>query len=356
MDKKNRTQRGAESGKSGGRVSLADIAAEAGVSRMTASRVMRGATGFSEDTRDRVLAVAEQLGYVPDRIAASFGSEAANTLVGIALPTLARDLWASILEGLETRLSSAGYQPMMGLVGYDDELEHNWLMSTLAWRPSGIVVAGRERSEALRTVLQGLTIPVVEIWNIDPERTQQHKSDPVRVGFDHYQVGMSMGRYIASRYSGQFGYVGARPEGRTLGEGRLNGFIDAVREERSAQVTVKTMLLNDRSSFYAGYYGTEQLLSGSPDTRVIYYLDDAMAVGGLMLCQQRGLKIPGDVAIAGFGGLDIGSVLPMRLTTTAVQRLRIGKLAADNLVMRIDGKPVDARRDVGFELVKGATA
>ena len=345
-----------KSAKPASRVSLADIAEKAGVSRMTASRVMRDASGFSAETRDRVRAVAGQLGYVPDRIAAAFGSETANTLIGIALPTLGRDLWAQILEGLEVRLSSAGYQPMMGLVGYDDELEQRWLMSALAWRPSGLVIAGRERGEALRTLLQGLTIPVVEIWNINPTDVNQHRSDPLRVGFDHHSAGYSMGSYIASRHSGPIGYVGVRPDGVMLGAARLEGFTAAVREDRGNDASVETLLLNDRSSFYTGYYGTEQLLSSSPKLRAIYYLDDAMAVGGLMLCQQRGLKIPGDVAIAGFGGLDIGSVLPSRLTTTSVKRLRIGKLAAENLVSRLDGKPVDACLDVGFELVEGVTA
>ena len=97
-------------------------------------------------------------------------------------------------------------------------------------------------------------------------------------------------------------------------------------------------------------------VSAETRARVFEYLDDAMAVGSLMLCRKKGLKIPGDIAIAGFGGTDIGSVLPARLTTTNTFRLRIGKLAAENLLERIEGRPVSVVRDVGFELVKGETA
>ena len=341
-----------DAGRRIGGVSLADVAAEAKVSRMTVSRVLREAGGVSSETRRRVLEVARRLGHVPDRIAAAFGSEAANPLIGVALPTLGRDLYAQILEGLEGRLASAGYQPMVGVVGHDDEAERRWLMSALAWRPAGLVVAGRPRGESGRVLLESLSVPTVAIWNLGESDSPQRRSDPLRVGFDHYRAGAQMGEYLASRYGGPVGYVGAHPEGTVLGGARLQGFRDAF----AAAGELTTLFLNDRSSFYSGYYGTEQILSGNPALRVLYYLDDAMAVGGLMFCQKKGLKIPGDVAIAGFGGTDIGSVLPSRLTTTTTFRLRIGKLAAENLLKRIEGRPVPVVQDVGFELVKGETA
>jgi len=340
-----------------GTVSLAEVAAAAEVSRMTVSRVLRHADGVSAETRERVLDVARRLGHVPDRIAAAFGSERPSPLVGIALPTLGRDLYAQILEGLEGRLAAAGHQPMIGVVGHDDERERNWLMSALAWRPAGLVVAGRPRGEGGRALLASLSCPVVELWNLGDERDAKPAGSSLRVGFDHYRAGREMGEYLASRHGGPIGYVGARPDGVVLGETRLTGFRDAfaaVGDARSKDVV--TLLVNDRPSFYAGYYATEQLLSASPAPRVIHYLDDAMATGGLMLCQKKGLKVPGDIAIAGFGGMDIASVLPARLTTTTVRRLRVGKLAAENLLKRIEGTPVPLVQDVGFELVRGETA
>lgn len=331
-------------------VSLTDVAQEASVSRMTASRVLRGADGYSDATRDKVLAVAKRLGYVPNRIAASLGADNSTSLVAIALPTLGRELYSQILEGLEYKLASVGYQPIIGVVGYADDDEFKWLNSALAWRPCAIVVAGRERSEATRTLLQSLTVPVIEIWNLTPGALQQQVADPLRVGIDHFAVGAEMGQYLSNRYRGDVGYVGVQAENVILGADRLNGFTQGYGQEPAK------LLLKDRSSFYAGYYGTEQILSANPSLRVLYYLDDNMAVGGLMFCQQKGIKIPGDVAIAGFGGLDIGSVLPARLTTTNVRRLRVGKLAAENLIKRLNSEPVSVVDNVGFELIKGETA
>ncbi|MGQ7846966.1 LacI family DNA-binding transcriptional regulator [Granulosicoccus sp. 3-233] len=331
-------------------VSLTEIALEAEVSRMTASRVLRGADGYSEATRDKVLAVAQRLGYVPNRIAAALGSDTATSLVAIALPTIGRELYNQILEGLESKLTSMGYQPIVGVVGYDDDVEYQWLNSALAWRPCALVVAGRTRSNRNRTLLQSLSIPVVELWNLGREDTVQQRSDPLRVGLDHRAVGLQMGQYLRSRYRGKAGYVGVKVGDHALGVDRLEGF-----EEGYGQ-SLQRLLLKDRSSFYAGYYGTEQLLSAEPNLRVLYYLDDNMAVGGLMFCQQKGIKIPGDVAIAGFGGLDVGSILPATLTTTNVRRLRVGKLAAQNLIKRVNNEPVVVVEDVGFELLKGETS
>ena len=332
-------------------VSLAQIALEAGVSRMTASRVLRGADGYSEATRVNVLAVADRLGYVPNRIAAALGSDSATSLVAIALPTLSRELYSEILEGLENSLTSRGYQPIIGVVGYDEEAEYQWINSALAWRPCALIVPGRERCQANRTLLQSVTVPVVEIWNLMSTTTAAPTSfHPLRVGIDHYACGLQMGRYLKRRYRGEAGYVGVKINGTILGHDRLKGFSEGFGADPGKQI------LNDRSSFYAGFYGTEQLLSAHPDVRVIYYLDDNMAVGGMFYCQQKGMKLPGDIAVAGFGGLDIGSVLDARLTTTRVRRLKVGKDAADKLIRRLNSEPVALVDDIGFELITGATA
>lgn len=345
-------------------ISLATVAEKAGVSKMTASRVLRGTSGYSAETRERVLEIADSLGYVPNRLAAAFSSDTANNLIGICLPTLSRELYAQILEGLENKFSTVGYQPIVGVVGYQDEVELAWLNSALTWRPKGLVVAGRERASTNRDFLQSLAIPCVEIWNLCGGKETMRKSDPMRVGFDHYQAGVVMGEYLVDRYNGPFGYVGVQVDNVRLGEDRLAGFESVVSKslysgnENSAgdASCVKTIFLNDKSSFYAGYYGTEQILSANPKLRVLYYLDDNMAVGGIMFCQQKGLKVPGDIAIAGFGGMDIGAVLATRLTTSTAFRLRIGKMAAENLLKKINGSPVSMLTDVGTKLIKGGTA
>lgn len=93
---------------------LAQIADAAGVSKMTVSRILRDSGGFSEETRDRVMREADRLGYVPNRLAAAFGSEAASTLVGVCVPRVTSRLYGEVLESIDRSLFRFGYQTMIG--------------------------------------------------------------------------------------------------------------------------------------------------------------------------------------------------------------------------------------------------
>ncbi len=332
--------------------SLEEVAKKAGVSKMTASRVLRNKTGVSEKTRKKVLKAVEEINYVPNRLAAAFGTGNTSTLVGIAVPTLSRDLFSQILEGIERRLQSVGYQPLIGTTNYSPGSENDWIRTVLSWKPCGVMLLGNDSSPETWQMLQRSNVSVVKVWD-----THDIDDDSYSVGFDHYKIGYEMGSYLSNRYNGQFAYVGSRTEGHFLGKNRLRGYEQALLDTKSTEVKpLVTYYLNDRPSFYAGFYGTEQILSKHPDTRVIYYLDDNMAVGGMFYCKSKGIKIPGDIAIAGFGGLSVSSVLTTPLTTTKVPRLKIGQLAAATMLKLVTEQAAAKHCEVETELVKGMTA
>lgn len=114
-------------------------------------------------------------------------------------------------------------------------------------------------------------------------------------------------------------------------------------------------MLLDQPGFYAGFYGTETLLGRAQNLDAIYYHDDEMAVGSLAFCQSRGIRVPDDIGIAGWGGMEAASILPRRLTTTMVPAARLGKITAEALVIRLRGDPVAEATVVPTRLVLGAT-
>ena len=132
------------------KANLEDIARAAGVSKMTVSRVLRGGTGFSDDTRDRVVKVAERLGYVPNKLAAAFGSYQASTLVGMCVPRLTSGLFAHVLDGVDRALSRLGYQLMIGANNHSTAEEEAWVRQIASWRPAGLILAGRGRRDGPR--------------------------------------------------------------------------------------------------------------------------------------------------------------------------------------------------------------
>ncbi len=316
-----------------GSVNLSEVARAAGVSKMTASRVLRNSSGFSEDTRDKVMREVERLGYVPNRIAAAFGSEQTSTIIGVSVPYLSSSLFGTVLDSINNALAKLGYQTMIGAHENSAETEETWIRNILSWRPAGLILSGHSHTRATRDLLKARQIPIVEIWNLNTSPID------MSVGFNHFDCGHEMGRYILGKGYTRIGYVGADALAPGLGALRKKGFCAAL---GSASLSLACEeVLNDRSGFYAGFYGTETILNRNAELDVIYYQDDAMAIGGIFYCQSQGMRIPQDIGIAGWGSMEVASILPQRLTTTVVSTQALGKSAADALIARVRGEQAD---------------
>ncbi|MEM8916153.1 MAG: LacI family DNA-binding transcriptional regulator [Pseudomonadota bacterium] len=327
--------------------SLADVAEAAGVSKMTVSRVLRNTTGFSSETHTKVMEAVEKLGYVPNRLAAAFGTESATTLVGVCVPRLTNGLYGEVLESIDHTLSRFGYQTMIGANDKSPETEEQWLRTLLSWRPAGVILTGRDHTPATVDLIRGAGIPIIEIWDLNTTPLD------VSVGFSHFDSGYEMGRHIAGKGRQRIGYVGTKSTSSSMNNARFAGFSKAL--GASGLEIVEAEHLEDRSCFYAGFYGTENLLNRGSAIDAIYFQDDTMAIGGLYFCRSKGLKVPTDIGIAGWGGMEAASVLPLRLTTTAVSTHAVGKAAAEALVARLRGEPVEDVNIIPTHLVPGAT-
>ena len=318
------------------KANLEDIARAAGVSKMTVSRVLRGGSGFSNQTRDKVMKLAASMGYVPNRLAAAFGSDQASTLVGMCVPRLTSGLFGQVLDGVDRALSRLGYQLMIGANNHSADEEEAWVRQVIAWRPAGLILSGRTHTPGTVDLLRGATGPVVEIWDLTTSPID------MSVGFSHFDCGVEMAQFLLRRGRRRAGYVGALARADVMGAARLEGFEATL--ARAGQPLIAREVLHDTPSFYAGYYGLETLLArqagqDKAGLDVVYFHNDEMAIGGLAYAQTRGFRVPEDLGIAGWGGMEAASILPRRLTTTVVPTTAIGKAAAEALVARLTGEP-----------------
>ena len=330
-----------------GKANLEDIARATGVSKMTVSRVLRGASGFSDETRERVMRAADDLGYVPNRLAAAFGSDQASTLVGVCVPRLTSGLFGHVLDGVDRALSRLGYQTMIGAHQHAVDIEEAWVRQVVAWRPAGVILSGRHHTAATVELLRNGGMPVVEIWDLTTSPID------MSVGFNHFDCGAEMGRFLARKGRRRIGYVGALARADVMGAARLQGFESALADAGSPLADKEVLM--DSPGFYAGFYGLETLIARRPDLDAVYFHNDEMAIGALAFCETRGLRVPDDIGIVGWGGMEAASVLPRRLTTTVVPTTQIGKLAAEALVARLRGEAVDDVTVVPTRLVPGET-
>lgn len=328
------------------RVTLADVAEAAGVSEITVSRVVRGMANVSQVTVTKVEEAIARTGYVRNRLAGAMAGAVSNQ-VAVILPSLSNSVFADVLNGLEVRLQSAGFHSVLGISNYDSEREAQLIESLLGWQPAGLVIAPTLLSDRSRRLLERGRVPVVEVMDIDRDPTD------MVVGISHRQAGKSMAYYLIGRGYRSFGYVGHDIEADHRAAIRRDGFRAALQEnglDFESEVTAEA-----ESSIPLGRELTGGVLSRQAP-RLLYFSNDDMAMGGLFEAMSRGLQVPGDLAVAGFNGLQIGQSAPVALTTVESHRTLIGQRAAEQLLARFAGREVERRIDVGFTLLPGASA
>ena len=267
----------------------------------------------------------------PNRLAAAFGADQAGTLVGMCVPRLTSGLFGHVLDGVDRALSRLGYQLMIGANNHSADEEEAWIRQVIAWRPAGLILSGRTHTPGTVDLLRSAAAPVVEIWDLTTSPID------MSVGFSHFDCGAEMGQFLLRRGRRRAGYVGALARADVMGAARLEGFRRHSRPRR-ASAGRRARSCMTRPAFTPATTGWRRCWPASPTLDVVYFHNDEMAIGGLAYAQSRGLRVPEDIGIAGWGGMEAASILPRRLTTTVVPTTAIGKAAAEALVGPPEGR------------------
>lgn len=328
---------------------------------MTVSRVLAQPDIVAEATRDRVEAAIAKLGYVPDMIASSLSSQKSGFIAAI-VPTLNNINFAETAGGLSETLKVAGFQLLIGYTNYQLEEEESLVRTMLARRPEGIVLTGGHHSNATRQLLLAADIPVVEIWDL-PKHPIGHA-----IGFSNFDVGIAMTSRLIERGYQKIAFL-APPESEPgfrdfRGDERLEGYMHALR-----QAALPTDLVVRHGagpvSFTHGAESLAALLEHRGDVDAVFAVSDLSAVGAVMECQRRGIAVPDDLAIAGFGDFEIGAQILPSLTTVHIDCVGIGERTGQLLLDLLSRSPSQAGDqhqviDLSFEIIErqstGATA
>ena len=311
-------------------LTLRDVSEASGVSEMTVSRVLRNRGDVSQTTRERVLAAAKRLGYVPNKIAGALASSRVN-LVAVVIPSLSNMVFPEVMNGISGELEETNLQPVLGVTHYRPEREEQVLYEMLSWRPSGVIIAGLEHTEPARAMLRNSGIPVVEIMDTDGEPVD------AMVGISHRRAGRMMAQAIVEEGYRRIGFLGTKMPLDHRARKRFEGFTEGL-----AKAGVEVA---DRE-FYSGGSGlakgremTRTMLERSPDLDFLYYSNDMIGAGGLLWCLEQGIDVPGQVGLAGFNDIELLDGLPKRLATMDACRRRIGEAAARIVAARAEAEP-----------------
>ncbi|MBT5930337.1 MAG: LacI family DNA-binding transcriptional regulator [Rhodobacteraceae bacterium] len=307
-------------------LTLRDVSQASGVSEMTVSRVLRNRGDVSQNTRDKVLLAAKQLGYVPNKIAGALASQRVN-LVAVIIPSLSNMVFPEVMTGISEILETTDLQPVVGVTDYLPEKEERVLYEMLSWRPSGIIIAGLEHSENSAIMLKASGIPVVEIMDID--------GSPVdaMVGISHRRAGREMAVSILKAGYRKIGFLGTKMPLDHRARKRFEGFTEAL--AKSGVEVTDQEFYSGGSALVKGREMTQELLRRNPKLDFLYFSNDLIGAGGLLYLIEQGIDIPNQIGLAGFNGVELLQGLPRQLATMDACRNEIGRKAAEMIVQQV---------------------
>ncbi|MEO1329215.1 MAG: LacI family DNA-binding transcriptional regulator [Pseudomonadota bacterium] len=332
------------------RVTMRDVAQEAGVSPMTVSRALKDDGFVNERTRGIVRSAAARLGYVYDTTAQAFRAQRSG-YVAVTLPSINNANFATTHRALTRALQETGLEALLGVTNYRLEEEERLVRNLLSRRPEALVLTGGAHTEETRSLVAGSRIPVIEIWDMP--------ADPIgaAVGFSNADAMRPVIEHLAHTGRRKLLFLGAAGRSDQRGAERRRGAAEAARECGLPEIA--TLEIGDAPiSMTEGFAAVQNLGAAVRAYDALVCVSDPVAFGALSACQTLGVAVPKDLAITGFGAFEISAVCTPSITTVDVRADRIGAETGRLVVDLLDGARMSAKGDriaCGYALVQGAT-
>ncbi len=324
-----------------GALTLRDVAALAGVAPITASRAINTPSQVSPLLLKKVQDAVARTGYVPNRAAGGLASSRSR-LIAAVTPSTVMSVFMGTIEALNSALFEADYQLMLGQTSYSLSREETLLEAIIGRRPDGIFLTGILPPGKGRTMLLASGIPVVETWDLTPTPID------MLIGFSHDDIGRDVANHMYKRSYRSFALVRASDE-RAVRRGiAFKAALTKLRLKQPVEINVGAS-----RTIKSGREALAQILKTAPQVHAIFCSSDLLAFGVMLEAQSRGLRIPHDMAIMGFGDAPFAADLVPSLSSVRINGENIGQLAARYLIDRAEGRSVaEPIVNVGFSIIE----
>jgi LacI family gluconate utilization system Gnt-I transcriptional repressor len=325
-------------------ITLKDVARLTGLSPITVSRALHNPKMVRPETIDRVKEAAAAIGYIPNMLAGSLATKRSQLIAAI-VPQLSNAMFAETVQGLNEELAAHGYQLLLSVSDYSKQKEEDLLAAILSRQPDGIVLTGIDHHPGVRKKLIATGVPVVETWDLTPTPID------IAIGFSHERIGEQVAQYLLDKGYRRFGSIHGSDRRATLRHQALEAELrrHGVGILGSHQATPPT-------SLKLGREGLRAILDGGHEPDVIVCTSDILAHGVLIEATARGIAVPGQLGIMGFGDFDFAAHTDPAISSVHVDKRAIGARAARCLIAKIEGRPLEHKViDVGFFLVERET-
>ncbi|HSD64561.1 MAG TPA: LacI family DNA-binding transcriptional regulator [Ignavibacteriaceae bacterium] len=303
---------------------IKEVASQAKVSIATVSRALNNDPRVTKETHHKILTIAKKLNYKPNELARNFVRQKSN-LIGLILPEISDEFFTEVIKGVDEVLYNYGYYTLVASSHKYKSLRDEIIAFTNNRLLAGLILLAPDLKLTVEEVLLKSKIPIVLI-NSDPN---QQKFD--RIALDNFEGAYEMTKYLIETkgYNNLAFLTG--PSNNIDAGMREKGFVEACRKYNTGYSIEPGDFTKE-----SGFKGCKNLLLRENRPRAIFAGNDMMAIGCYDYIWKTGMKIPEEVAIAGFDDIFVSQYLSPSLTTVRIQIEEIGKHAADTLIQRIN--------------------
>lgn len=326
------------------RWTMQDIAEKLGITKMTVSRYLKDPKSVSKETGLKIAKLIDELGYIAPKAPAML-SKSSSKAIGVIVPSFSNMVFSDVILGVNNKASKEGYSILITHMSYDMLEEEKQVADLISYQVDALILSEPKHTPLTLKRLKEYSLPVVETMSLP------YRPIDLAVGLDHEEIAYKCTKALLECGRRKIAYLAVRLDFRTLD--RQKGYEKAMLEKGLEPLTFSSP---ERSSFTMAGDLMREALASHKDLDAIICTNDDVAVGAMLACQALGIKIPDDLAILGYNGLDIANATIPKLCSIKTPRLEIGETAFDLILKRLNHEKILKKKiKLSHGITDGAT-
>lgn len=323
------------------KLTMADIAKEAGVAKSTVSRYFNG--GYVKDeTREKIHSIVKRTGFEPSAAAQNLKAKETHT-IGVVTPSLTSTSTGRLITAMDNALREQGYACLIVTTDHHPEREISAIEYLRSLRVDGIVLIATNLGSEHQRLQKNSPIPFLTMGQKFPQG--------VSIIYDDYEAGKTVGEYAREMGHEDVIYIGVTEMDEAVGRKRRKGVMDGLSQNASVR---KLQMEETTFSYQEAREKVQQVLDHHvPDLFIC--ATDLIALACYKELRERGYRVPEDVSLIGFGGYEMSELLSPSMATIRFENELAGKLCASTLISMIHQEPVAPVQVLGYRFLKGGS-
>jgi LacI family transcriptional regulator, sucrose operon repressor len=304
---------------------ISDIAQLSGVAKSTVSRYLNGGS-VSDATKKKIERVIKETGYIPNTFAQSLKAKKPN-IIGTIVPRLDSYATSQTLIGIDEELRKLNYQMLISNTSQDLEREIENIYTMARQKVAGIILLATQITDTHLEAFEQLQIPILLVG-------QQHQ-EIYSVIHNDFEAGYDLGKYVLAKGHRKIAFLGVTEKDIAVGVNRKEGFRQAVEETECCDV-----------NYYETSFKMAEAITKVPaiidefNPSILVCATDNIAMGAIKAAHLKGIRVPEDLSVTGFGGYEVTEIIHPSLTTVKFFYKEAGRVAAESMVRLVNSEEV----------------